>query len=249
MSLPEQLALFRLPPVAVAGRVRYIQLATRIVAYELRQAVGRKLALRIDERGLRVSAPTSLSLRAIEDFIREHAQWTVDKLDEFAQRNAPRHLAIRDGAVLPLLGEPVTVRVLTGANRIAWANGVLQLAAKPDADLDALARRALRQRALLHFQDRAAVFAARLGRPLPPVRLSSARSRWGSCSSKSGIRIHWRLIHLPPEFADYVIAHELAHLVEMNHSPRFWHVVAGLFADWQRVRHELRRRAGELPII
>jgi len=85
--------------------------------------------------------------------------------------------------------------------------------------------------------------------PVPPVRLSNARTRWGSCSSLSGIRLHWRLVHLPPELIDYVVAHEVAHLREMNHSPRFWAVVESVCPAWRTGRARLRQAAASLPVI
>lgn len=245
----EQLSLFRLPPAAPVAKTRHLQLGARIVAYELRQAAGRRLAITIDERGLRVGAPRHLPVYEIEAFVRSHGDWVAKKLDEFAARQTCRHLAIRDGVRLPLLGAEATVRVVAGANRSQWRDDTLILAARPTADLDALARRALRRRALLHFDDRLRHFAALLGRPAPKLGLSSASTRWGSCSAKSGIRINWRLVHLPPHCADYVIAHELAHLIEMNHSPRFWAVVASLYPDWRTVRAELKERAAEIPLL
>jgi len=249
LNLFEQLPLFRLPPADTASRARHIQVGNRIVTYELRQAANRRLAMTIDERGLHVGAPRSLSLRAIEDFVRSHADWVARKLEEYANRPGPRRLAIRDGARLPVLGGEIVVRVGTGANRAHWHDDLLILAARPGADLDALARRALQRKILEHFRLRVAHFTPQLGCAIPPVALSSARTRWGSCSTHSGIRLNWRLVHLPPEFADYVVAHELAHLIEMNHSPRFWKVVGRLFPDWRRVREELKRRAAEIPLI
>jgi predicted metal-dependent hydrolase len=73
------------------------------------------------------------------------------------------------------------------------------------------------------------------------------RTRWGSCSRISGIRLNWRLIHCPPAVVDYVVAHEVAHLVEMNHGPRFWAVVERLCPDHAAARAELRRHAAALP--
>jgi predicted metal-dependent hydrolase len=249
LSLFEQLPLFRLPPTGSASKLRHIQIGARIVPYELRQAAGRRLAMTIDERGLHVGAPRSLSLRTIEDFVRSHSDWVAKKLDEYASRSGPRHLVIRDGTRVPVLGGEVVVRVDVGANRAHWHDDVLILAARPDADLDALARRALQRKVLEHFRQRIAHYAPRLGRGVPQVALSSARTRWGSCSTATGIRLNWRLVHLPPEFADYVVAHELAHLVEMNHSPRFWQVVGSLFPEWEAVRAELKRRASEIPLL
>ncbi|MDP2811461.1 MAG: SprT family zinc-dependent metalloprotease [Rhodocyclaceae bacterium] len=245
----EQLSLFRLPQAAPPPKVRHLQIGARIVAYELRQERRRRLSMTIDERGLRIGAPRHLPLNEIEAFVRNHGDWVLKKLDEHASRTASRHLAVRDGARLPLLGGEVRVRVTAGANRIRWREDALELAARPDADLDGLARRALMRRALDHFAERLSHFSERMGRPPPPLALSSARTRWGSCSSKTGIRLNWRLIHLPPEMGDYVVAHELAHLIEMNHSPRFWTVVESLYPDWRAARAELKRRAAELPIL
>lgn len=249
MNAPEQLPLFHLPPAEPGLRRRRLQLGARIVDYELRQAAGRRLAMSIDERGLRVGAPRHLTLLAIESFVQENADWVLRKLDEHARRDRPRHLTVRDGVVLPVLGLEMPVQVVVGGNRIHWRDDALVLAARADADLNRLASRALQDRALAHYRQRGEHFAGRLGRPQPPLGLTGARTRWGSCSSRTGIRIHWRLIHLPPAFADYVIAHEFAHLLEMNHSPRFWAVVGELFPDWRRVRGELKRRAASLPIL
>jgi len=249
MSLFEQLPLFRLPPAEADKRIRQLAIGDRIVAYELRQAAGQRLGLSIDERGLRVGAPKSMSLHAIESFVLGHGDWVLKKLAEFSARHGQRYLTIREGSRLPVLGEEIVVRVEVGSNRSRWCDDRLVIAARPDADLDQLGRRALQRRALAHFGERVGHFAAKLGRPIPALALSSARTRWGSCSSKTGIRINWRLIHLPPHFADYVIAHELAHLVHMNHSPRFWRQVGELYPDWQSVRAELKARANEIPII
>lgn len=248
----EQLALFRLAPTEPGVPERHIVLAGRLVAYALRRD-RRRLTLRIDERGLAVGAPRGVPLAAIEAFIASHAGWVVEKLDELAGRRARRHLPIRDGARLPLLGGEARVRVVAGANRACWQRGEggdeLWLVARPATDLSALARRALQRRALEHFAPRVAEAAQRLARPPPRLALSSACSRWGSCSLRSGIRLNWRLIHLPVELIDYVIAHEAAHLVEMNHSPRFWATVARLCPDWRAARDELRRAGAEIPWI
>jgi predicted metal-dependent hydrolase len=251
-----QLELFRLPSFFGGGadaKIRHILLAGRVVAYALRRD-RRRLTLRIDERGLRVGAPRAVSLAEIEAFIATHGEWVVEKLDEFTSQPTRRHVPIHDGARLPLLGGEVRVCVTTGANRGYWRHdehgergAELWLAARPAADLAALARRALQRRALEHFAPRVAAAAAALGRPTPALALSSARTRWGSCSARSGIRLNWRLIHLPPEPIDYVIAHEVAHLVEMNHGPRFWATVESLCPDWRDLRETLKREGAALP--
>lgn len=251
-----QLELFRLPPIVAAGETRHLLLSGRLVPYRLRRD-RRRLSMRIDERGLHVNAPRGVALADIEQFVAGHRDWVLAKLDEYAGQHARRHVPIHDGARLPVLGAEVEVRVTAGNNRGLWekgarhdeSGGLLWLAARPAADLAALARRALQRRALEHFRPRLAAVVSRLGRPLPPLALSSARARWGSCSAKSGIRLNWRLIHLPPAPIYYVIAHEAAHLVEMNHGPHFWATVEQLYPDWRQARAELKRLGPALPLI
>ena len=250
MRLPlfDQLPLFRAaPPPEQQDKQRQIHLGSRIVSYTLRQAARRRLALSIDERGLRVGAPRSITITQIENFIRENTQWVLSKLDEYENR-APRQLPIRDGQRLPILGAGVEVRVTAGSNRSRWDEGLLMLEARDNADLDALARRALQKRAQTLFLERIEHYGRSISRPIPPLSLSSARTRWGSCS-RDGIRLNWRLIHFPLHLIDYVVAHELAHLEQMNHSSRFWAVVERLYPDYKFARAELKRRTTEIPII
>ena len=244
----EQLSLFQLPPENPAPKMRHIQLGARIVSYVLVVGGRRRLSMRIDERGLHVGSPRGVAIAEIESFISGNGTWVAAKLDEYAGHGARRQIAVRDGQRVPVLGCDVEVRVIVGGNRVRWHEGALILAAKPDADLDALARRALQGRASELFRERVDFFAPRLGRKIPPLGLSSARTRWGSCSA-TGIRLNWRLIHLPLHLIDYVVAHELAHLAEMNHSPRFWAEVAKLYPEWKAARKELKQRTPELPII
>lgn len=245
---PEQLSLFRLPPASPLPKTRHVQIGARIVAYELLGG-RRRLSMTIDERGLRVGAPRCMPLADVEAFVHAHGEWVLKKLDEHQAHAAQRHLAIRDGVAIPLLGGEARVRVIAGANRALWDDKMLVLAARAGADLDALARRGLQRRALEVFSGRLAFYAERLGHEPPPLGLSSARTRWGSCSSQSGIRLNWHLIHLPLTLVDYVVAHELAHLREMNHSRRFWAHVETIYPGWREARRELKERAGAIPLI
>lgn len=245
--MTDQLELFRLPPPE-ARASNHLILAGRIVGYTLRRD-RRRLAMRIDDRGLAVGAPRTVPLAEIEAFLHSHADWVLAKLDEHAGRAVQRHLPIHDGARLPVLGAEVRVRVTAGGNRGYFNADELWLAARPTADLSLLARRALQRRALEHFRPRLIDMATQIGRAAPPLGLSSARTRWGSCSTCSGIRLNWRLIHLPPAPIDYVIAHEVAHLVEMNHGPRFWRLVESIYPDWRVARETLKQEGAALPLI
>jgi predicted metal-dependent hydrolase len=89
-------------------------------------------------------------------------------------------------------------------------------------------------------------YAAQIGRKVVQVSLRDTRSRWGSCTAEGALMYSWRLVMAPPSVLDYVAAHEVAHMVEMNHSDRFWAVVARLYPAWQEERAWLKRQGGAL---
>lgn len=228
---------------------RRIQLGVRIVDYRLVRAARRRLGMTVDQRGLRVGASLRTPLREVERFLQHNADWVVRKLDEWHGEGARRPLVVREGAMLPVLGEEHAVRIEPGGNRFVWQERALVLRARPDADLGALATRALRARALEVFSARVDDYAATMRLARPALALSSAHTRWGSCSEASGIRLSWRLIHSPLRVIDYVVVHELAHLVEMNHSRRFWALVERHYPGYRAVREELKQLAITCPQI
>ncbi|MDX9706200.1 MAG: SprT family zinc-dependent metalloprotease [Azospira sp.] len=232
---------------AAGEEMRRITLGDRIVPYLLRRGSRRTIGLSIDHRGLRVGAPRRTPLAEIEALIRRHAGWVAEKLDEWRTRRRPEPLSIADGMSLPFLGGELSIRLVVGANRAVWGTGTLTLCLKSGTNAGGLLERALRERAREHFAVRLAHYAPLLGVAVPPLTLSSARTRWGSCSRRSGIRLNWRLIHFPGAVVDYVVAHELAHLRHMNHGPHFWSLVETVCADHRALRAELRSRAPHLP--
>lgn len=244
----EQLKLFRLPSPPPAAKTRHLLIGGRIVDYRFKSGA-KRLTMTIDERGLRVGAPNRIAMSEIEAFVQSHGEWVLKKLGELAHATQPRHVTVKDGVRLPLLDGEAEVRVLPGANRVRWLGDLLVLEARAEADLGQLAVRALQKRALTHFEERLADYTGRLDLAVPKLGLSSAHTRWGSCSKHGGIRINWRLIHMPAHLGDYVVAHEVAHLLEMNHSPRFWAVVDSIYPGWKTARTELKQRAASLPIL
>lgn len=239
--------LVRCKSTPIVTQDRTIHLEGREIPYQLRRSARRMLALSVDERGVRVAAPRRAAVREIEGFIAAHAKWLFARLS--VQAAGPEPFVPADGALLPVLGEPCVLRLGGSGRRAVWNGEGGELLLPAGADPHAALLRALRDRALDDFRLRVAGLCDRIGVAPPPVRLTSARTRWGSCSMKSGIRLHWRLIHLPPAVIDYVAAHEVAHLVEMNHSPRFWAVVEKLHPEWRAARTGLRKAAGTLPLI
>ena len=248
-----KLPLVGFKPLASEETPRSIALGDRIVHYLLRRAKRRTIGLSIDHRGLRVGAPSRASLREVESLILQHGEWVAQKLDEWRTRRRPEPLQIVDGLRLPLLCTSLEISLAAGSNRVLWSpheEATLQkltLFLRSPTDAPRILEKALRERSRLLFAERLAHYAELLGVATPPLTLSAARTRWGSCSLKSGIRLNWRLIHFPPQLVDYVVAHELSHLREMNHSPRFWAVVGALYPDYKAARTELRTLAATCP--
>lgn len=252
MPLPAENLSSTGTPLGADETPRSIALGERVVHYVLRRAKRRSIGLTIDHRGLRVGAPRRATLSEVEALILRHRDWVAQKLDEWQQRPQRQSLTLTDGLQLPLLGSTLELRLACGSNRVVWNEAgpvrVLTLCLRAPSDAGRLLEKALREKALSVFSERYRLFASRLGVTPPPLRLSSARTRWGSCSLRSGIRLNWRLIFFPLDSLDYVIAHELAHLREMNHSQRFWMVVEGLYPNFRQARDELKKRAADVPL-
>lgn len=225
-----------------------IVLAGQAVDFALQRSARRSIGLRIDHRGLRVGAPLRASLRDIETLIREHGIWVLDKLADWRERPPPERFAVIDGALLDILATPTRLRIVPATRAAsAFSADEIYLAVPAGTAPGKVLENALRHQARTLFAARLAHFAPQLGVAPPPLRLSSARTRWGSCSARGNIALNWRLILMPPAIVDYVVCHELAHLKEMNHSPRFWSVVEQLCPDWKAQRNELRRLGRQLP--
>jgi hypothetical protein len=252
MNAPSQSAL---PLEAVpqdkplAGSLRRLQLRQALLEYTLRRSKRRTIGFLINEHGLRVTAPRWVTVADIEQAIRDKEAWILAKLQLRRERVAQareEQMRWEDGARLPYLGGLLTLRIhasTRAAVRHDEPAGELALHLPEGAGeekMKALVKTWLQEKARQRFAARLPVYAERLGVSYRAFTLTSAKTQWGSCTSAGMIRLHWRLMHFAPEHIDYVIAHELAHLREMNHSPRFWAIVASVFPDHAASRKVLR---------
>lgn len=215
------------------------------VSYVLHRSHGRRrISLSVDERGLRIGAPLRASMREIETVLRDHARWVVRKLNEWGEKRAPGR-RWQSGETLMFLGQPLRLEIVTGAEAVAHQESALRVSTqRPQPEtVAALAREWLRAQALSDFAGRVERYREAMSAAPVDIRLSNARTRWGSCHASGRILLNWRLIQMPARLIDYVVVHELAHLREMNHSPRFWAVVAKEIPDHAARRREIRRDA------
>jgi len=231
---------------------RSIRLEGRDIAYLLRRSDRRTIGFSIGHDGLKVTAPRRVSERDIERALASKSGWILAKLDAWSERPAPRTLDLVDGAVLPWLGGEISLRLDPTGVRTSVRRDDDGLVLRHDPDLSGELRVRTLTAALQRFYTRQGqalmaprveAYAAQLGRPVRKVIVRDQKRRWGSCAADGTIRLNWRLMGFPEELIDYVCAHEAAHLVEHNHSPAYWRVVAGLMPDWKARRDRMRADA------
>lgn len=248
-------AVFRHPQAQ-----REIRLREHVVAYALRRARRRSIGFLVGPEGLSVAAPKWVGIGEIESALREKGEWILRKLveqQERARRLQAAKVEWRDGTGIPFLGETVIIvldaragttkagavlntdaQALPGVPRLTLHIG-LPHTATPEQIRDVV-QSWLQRQARRVFEERLQHFAAQLGVRYTRLSLSSAQTRWGSAGADGAIRLNWRLIHFAMPQIDYVVAHELAHLREMNHSARFWDVVRSVMPDYEQVRSTLK---------
>jgi len=239
--------------------LRRIVLGHYAVDYELKRSARRSIGFMIDDDGLHVTAPRRAILPDIDNAIRAKQRWILTKLHERGERRAKRAervpLVWEDGARLPYLGGEIVLRLQPAPRSHCLFDAEtreLNVGVTPG-----LSEWQVKERVKLWFQaeakrlftERLDFYAPQLDVTYSALTLSSAGTRWGSCTVGGSIRLNWRLVHYGLALLDYVVVHELAHLREMNHSPRFWAVVGSVYADYDGARRELRRRSHEMPVL
>lgn len=225
-----------------------IRLNDQLVAYQLIRSARRTVGFMVGADGLRVRAGPRVSLREIERLLHERADWILKHWQQQRRKSEAQTPEIwADGSSHGLHGQPLTLQLCPHLpQRSAQLQGrVLQLPLPENASAAAIERAALDwygAYAQLHFRQRLDHYAPLMGVSWSSLRLSSARTRWGSAKADGSIRLHWRLIQLAPSLLDYVVVHELAHLHEMNHSPRFWAIVAQHCPAYRQCRLQLKQQ-------
>ena len=227
-------------------RTRTLDLGGRAVRVRLRRSRrARRIGLIVDVRlgGVEIVVPMRASRAEALTFARAKAAWIHARLDAL-----PRRIPFAEGAAVPVLGVPHTIRL--GRQHDLFA------ALDPRAGVEVRGRKLvvggtpdetarqvggwLRARAEDEIGARVRDAGVRIGRRAARITLRDPRSRWGSCSARGALSFSWRLILAPEPVLDYVVAHEVAHLAEMNHGPRFWALVRSLIGDVDPARAWLR---------
>ena len=243
-----------LPPAdagGARGKVRIARLNGGPLRYRLSRTARRTVGIYVGGGEVNVRAPRWVSVADIEAFLLEKESWVAKRLKERTAPPAAFHW--REGEALPVLGRGLRLCAREGMEGVRREGDTLLLPASEVYRWRALTLEWLKNTALERFCQRSDHYASLLGVQPPSVGLSNARTRWGSCWRARGtagrILLHWRLIHLPPLLLDYVVAHEIAHLREPNHSKRFWAVVGALFPAYAAARRSLKLEGAALPVL
>ena len=237
------------PETPIPPNHRRVYLGTHYLDYRLLRSKRRTIGFLIDDDGLRVTAPKWVTVAEIESAITAKQPWIFRKINEQRERSVRRlqpPMEWRDGAKLPFLGNDITLRIVdhgTIGARLNEENNELHISLPASATEQQLKDRVqgwLQGEAKRVFAERLAIYAEKLGVEFKSFALSSASTQWGSCTADGRIRLNWRLMHFALPNIDYVVAHELSHLREMNHGPQFWATVQSVLPEFESARKALR---------
>jgi len=208
----------------------------------LRSARARRVSLRVDpaRRRIVLTAPLRMSRSQAVAFAEAQAGWIAARL-----KRLPARQPFVDGAEVPLAGTPHRIRHRPQARGTVWVEGSEIHVAGRAEHLPRRLREWLAAEARRRIVPLALAKARRVERTVKRVSLRDSRSRWGSCGPDGGLSFSWRLILAPPDVLDYLVAHEVAHLVHMNHSPRFWALARELCDGPMDVPHAWLKANGE----
>jgi len=206
----------------------------------------KRMALRLDpkSRTVQLVVPKRASMRTAYLFAEANKEWIREKL-----RELPKQVPFRDGEILPLLGRDRRIVVLYNpalktTDIVLKKDELIVMTNKPDPS--SRIRRYLIELARAKLTELALEKAGQMRRRLLDVQVKDTRSRWGSCTEDGRISFSWRLIFAPYKAFDYVVAHECAHLVYMDHSENFWRVCEKASRDYEEGKDWMQKNAHSL---
>lgn len=198
----------------------------------------RTVALRVTREAVTLLAPFGVPEADLRRWADEKRGW-IEKVRANFEARTPPVRSYADGEAWPLLGETLVLR-RTARRDVARVGDTLEVPDRPAEQLRPLVEAWYGREALDHFGPLAREMAARLGAAPSAVKLTQARTRWGSCTARGELRFNPRVLLAPPEVAAYLCAHEVAHLRELNHSAKFWALVEAVLPGHAPARRWLK---------
>jgi predicted metal-dependent hydrolase len=236
VGMPLCALLYRRPSEPQAIEIVFDQSVYLVRLRRHRQAGRYTLRIAAASREVVLTMPPRGTLKEARKFAQTHGGWVAARL-----RRLPQPLRFADGTVFPLRGEPHRIAHRRGARGTVWietgGDGERLVCVAGDAPhIDRRVGDFLRHEARRDLAAASRRFAAALGVGIRRVAVRDQSSRWGSCSADGALSYSWRLVLAPAFVLDYLAAHEVAHMVEMNHSARFWRVVGRLCPEHKRAK-------------
>jgi predicted metal-dependent hydrolase len=215
-----------------------------MIAYTLTRQKRKTIALYVLDSGVEVRAPLKAAKSDIDEFVASKEKWISDKRAQANERRQQREaFSLGYGDKVLYLGKEYPISAKPGG-QIGFDGERFYM--PPDlgpAQIKHACEQAYRMLAKRALTEKVLDYAKRMGVAPSAVKVNGAKSRWGSCSGKKSLNFSWRLIMAGDDVVDYVVVHELAHITEMNHSERFWAVVAAVLPDYLERRKRLRAHA------
>lgn len=227
--------------------------------YILTRSKRKTIAISFDGDGnLCVKAPFWVSKRAIETFLDEKKEWieaTAVRLQNQRMKETAERIRLDNGDVLFYLGEALIITVIREnrqRGKVVKVNNRLILTVPYEADYaykKTLLEKWFRHEAAEVLQRKASEFAKLLSVSYEDIKIKDQKSRWGSCSSKGNLNFNFRIIMAPEKVCDYVVKHELCHLIHMNHSAAFWTLLEGIHPETAACRKWLKENSKKLYLF
>lgn len=195
-----------------------------------------------------VRAPMRTSEKAIREFVEQHVEWVRKKQAEALVSLPPAPKQYVLGETFLYLGNTYSLEVVKGQKKPLLLEGSFKLAASVQSKAELVFERWYRAQARQILTERVNAYAGQYGFQYKKIGITSARTRWGSCSADGSLNFSWRLILTPLEAIDYVVVHELVHTVHHNHSKRFWNRVETIMPDYKERRKWLRKNGQPLML-
>ncbi|MCL2857406.1 MAG: M48 family metallopeptidase [Oscillospiraceae bacterium] len=218
--------------------------------YTLTRSRRKTVAIYVRDGAVEVRAPSRTPKRDIDRFVTSKEKWITDKLAQSGEQlRLRKNFALTYGECVTYRGKQYPIVARYG-KQVGFDGEEFYLPSNLTSEqIKAACVRIYRMLARRDLTEKVTAFAEQMSAMPAGVKINGAKTRWGSCSSRKSLNFSWRLIMAKDDVIDYVVVHELAHLTEMNHSPRFWAIVAGVLSDYRerqaRLKELQRRLEGE----
>ena len=213
----------------------------------------RSAAIHVSSGVVSVRVPQSLSDKRVQDLIQKRSVWIKRKIKEQADRPASKPKEYVSGESFSYLGKTYRLKVVDGAEPSLKMKGGRLVASVPkhaknrESLVKSLVTGWYQSHADQKLREKVERFAPLVGVEPRSIAVKAYKSRWGSCTNSGDISFNWKIIEAPHRVVDYVVIHELCHMLEHNHSPKYWKHVERHVPDWRACRQWLRANMSHMP--